>query len=89
MSDKLQKADLVRQLAIKMNTSEPVAEKWLETTLDLIIKGIKSGKGVTLRDFGSFYVKPKSSGSWVFRFNPSQKLRAFLGWSSTWGKSSK
>ncbi len=38
---------------------------------------------MTLRTFGSFYVR-EERGSWVFRFNPSQRLRALFGWSSTY-----
>ena len=38
---------------------------------------------VTLRGFGSFYVREERS-SWVFRFNPGQRLRALFGWSSSY-----
>jgi DNA-binding protein HU-beta len=38
---------------------------------------------VTLRGFGSFYVRPERS-TWVFRFSPGQRLRALFGWSSTY-----
>jgi DNA-binding protein HU-beta len=40
------------------------------------------GDSVSLRGFGSFYVRPARS-QWVFRFNPSQRLRAVPGWSSS------
>ena len=51
--------------------------------LDEIYHSIKRGEGVTLKNFGSFYVRPEPE-SWVFKFNPSQKWRAVLGWSSTY-----
>jgi hypothetical protein len=41
------------------------------------------GEGVSLRGFGSFYVRAERD-SWVFKFNPSQRLRALFGWSSTY-----
>ncbi len=48
-----------------------------------IYQALKRGESVTLRDSDSFYVRPKQ-GSWVFRFNPSQRLRKLFGWSSTY-----
>jgi DNA-binding protein HU-beta len=44
---------------------------------------LKGGEGVSLRGFGSFYVRAERD-SWVFKFNPSQRLRALFGWSSTY-----
>jgi len=38
---------------------------------------------VTLPGFGGFYVRPEPE-SWVFKFNPGQRLRALFGWSSTY-----
>jgi DNA-binding protein HU-beta len=37
---------------------------------------------VTLSGYGNFYVRQERE-RWVFKFNPSQKLRALFGWSST------
>jgi hypothetical protein len=37
---------------------------------------------VSLRGFGSFYVRPERD-RWVFRFNPAQRQRALFGWSPT------
>lgn len=51
--------------------------------LDEIYQAIKRGESVTLKNFGSFYVRPEPE-SWVFKFNPSQKWRAVFGWSSTY-----
>jgi hypothetical protein len=39
--------------------------------------------GAYLRNFGSFYVREERA-SWVFKFNPSQRLRKAFGWSSTY-----
>jgi DNA-binding protein HU-beta len=51
--------------------------------LEEIYAALKGGEGVSLRGFGSFYVRPERD-SWVFKFNPSQRLRALFGWSSTY-----
>ncbi len=42
---------------------------------------LKRGESISLRDFGTFYVCPEPD-SWVFKFNPSQRLRKLFGWSS-------
>jgi len=46
-------------------------------------ESFKDRKGVTLPGFGGFYVRPEPE-SWVFKFNPGQRLRALFGWSSTY-----
>jgi DNA-binding protein HU-beta len=51
--------------------------------LEEIYQALKQGESVSLRDFGTFYVRPERE-SWVFKFNPSQKLRKLFGWSSTY-----
>jgi hypothetical protein len=48
-----------------------------------IYAALKGGEGVSLRGFGSFYVRAERD-SWVFKFNLSQRLRALFGWSSTY-----
>jgi DNA-binding protein HU-beta len=49
----------------------------------LIYQALKQGECVSLRNFGTFYVQPERD-SWVFKFNPSQRLRKLFGWSSTY-----
>jgi len=61
--------------------SGPV-EEIVDATLEEIYEALKQGECVSLRNFGTFYVRPERK-SWVFRFNPSQRLRKFFGWSST------
>jgi hypothetical protein len=48
-----------------------------------MMAAFKQGQSVSLRNFGTFYVRPERS-NWVFKFNPSQRLRKLLGWSSTY-----
>jgi nucleoid DNA-binding protein len=50
---------------------------------ETLYEAIDSGECVTLPGFGGFYVKP-APDRWVFKFNPAQRLRAALGWSSTY-----
>jgi hypothetical protein len=38
---------------------------------------------VTIDGLGGFYLQRKRSGV-AFKFNPSQRLKALLGWSSTY-----
>jgi DNA-binding protein HU-beta len=55
----------------------------VDAFLDEIYQAIKRGDSVTLKNFGSFYVRPEPE-NWVFKFNPSQKWRTIFGWSSTY-----
>lgn len=55
----------------------------VDAFLEEVYEALKRGESVSLRNFGSFYVRPEQE-SWVFRFNPSQRLRALFGWSSTY-----
>ena len=66
-----------------MESDQQTAAAWIDAITELIYKKIKAGRCVTLPGFGGFYVRPERS-TWVFKFNPGQKLRAALGWSSTY-----
>ena len=46
-------------------------------------EALKQGECVSLRNFGTFYVRSEQE-SWVFKFSPSQRLRKLFGWSSTY-----
>jgi len=83
MSERIQKKELVRRLAVRMKTGEAVSTMWLDAVLDTLYESFRSGKSVTLSGFGNFYVRPERE-RWVFKFNPSQKLRSLFGWSSTY-----
>ncbi len=83
MSDRLKKEEFVRLLATRMKTDEATARAWLDGVVETLYESFKAGKGVTFPGFGSFYVRPESK-SWIFKFNPGQRLRALFGWSSTY-----
>jgi DNA-binding protein HU-beta len=79
----IRKKEFARLLAARMKTTEAVSAMRLEAVLDTLYESFRRGQGVTLPGFGNFYVRPGCE-HWVFRFNPSQRLRALFGWSSTY-----
>jgi DNA-binding protein HU-beta len=83
MTDRIEKDELARRLAARMQTDATTANAWIDGLLETLYESFKAGESVTLRGFGSFYVRPERS-SWVFRFNPGQRLRALFGWSSSY-----
>ena len=82
-AERIQKKEVARRLAARMKTGEAVSAMWLDAVLDTLYESFKLGQSVTLSGFGNFYVCPERE-RWVFRFNPSQKLRALFGWYSTY-----
>ena len=83
MSDRIERDDLIRFVAQRTGQDAGTVEVVVNTFLDEIYQTIKRGQGVTLKEFGGFYVRPERE-SWVFKFNPCQKWRALFGWSSTY-----
>jgi DNA-binding protein HU-beta len=83
MAERIEKRDLVRRVAMRVHRDEASVGEIVEATLEEIIVALKRGESVSLRDFGSFYVRPEPD-SWVFKFNPSQRLRKLFGWSSSY-----
>lgn len=61
-----------------------IAYRWIIRIIILFIhERFKAGESVTLKGFGSFYLRPERS-TWVFKFTPGQRLRALFGWSSSY-----
>jgi DNA-binding protein HU-beta len=83
MSDSVNKKELVFLLAARMDSDLKTASSWVDAMTETLYEAMKSGKSVTLPGLGGFYVKPKHP-TWVFKFNPGQRLRALFGWSSTY-----
>ena len=83
MPARIDKQELVRAVARRVDRDVEFVDAVVTTFLDEIYAALKRGESVTLRDFGSFYVRPERD-SWVFRFNPAQRLRKLFGWSSTY-----
>lgn len=83
MADRIEKEELARRLAVRMQTNSATASAWIDGVVEPRYESFKAGERVTLRGFGSFYVREERS-SWAFRFNPGQRLRALSGWSSSY-----
>ena len=75
--------EIIRHLAERMESDEETAAKWLDGVTETLYANIKAGESVTLPGFGIFFVRPERD-TWVFKFNPAQRLRAVLGWSNTY-----
>ena len=83
MRDRLDKKELVGAVSRRVDRDAETVGAIVDAFLEEIYEALKRGDSVSLRDFGSFYVRPERD-SWVFRFNPSQRLRRLFGWSSTY-----
>jgi hypothetical protein len=83
MSDNVNKKDLAFYLAARMDSDIKTASEWIDGMTDTLYQAIKSGKSVTMPGLGGFYVR-REEPTWVFKFNPGQRLRALFGWSSTY-----
>ena len=77
------KKEFISLLAKRMNTDETTAKLWIDGYADTLVYIFKTGEGVSVEGLGGFYVARKSSGT-AFKFNPSQRIRFILGWSSTY-----
>lgn len=82
MAQRINKDEFVRRVARRMDTDDATAQVWVDAVLDTMYATFKGGKGLTLPGFGGFYLDRRRDGC-AFKFNPGQKLRAVLGWSST------
>ena len=83
MSDRIDKSALITLVTDRVGRDREMVEEIVEATLTEIYEALKRGECVSLRDFGTFYVRPERD-SWCFKFNPSQRLRKLFGWSSTY-----
>jgi DNA-binding protein HU-beta len=89
MTESIDKKELIKRVSQRLEKEAAVVEEIVEATLEEIYEALKQGNSVSLRNFGTFYVRPERR-SWAFKFNPSQRLRKLFGWSSTYkGKFSK
>ncbi len=83
MSSRIEKDALIARVVERTGNSAKTVEKIVDATLEEIYQAIKSGECVSLRHFGTFSVRPER-GTWVFKFNPSQRWRKLFRWSSTY-----
>ena len=83
MPERVRKADLVDRVAQRTTRDSATVEEIVDATFAEIIAALADGTPVSVRDFGTFSVRVERDRS-VFRFNPSQPLRAAFGWSSSY-----
>ncbi|MBN1930053.1 MAG: HU family DNA-binding protein [Desulfobacterales bacterium] len=83
MSNSLSKKEFVHKLSSKMQCDEKRAGEWLDAVTNTLYETFRDGSGVSITGFGGFYLDRRGD-SCAFKFNPGQKLRALLGWSSTY-----
>lgn len=83
MSNNLSKKEFVQRLASRMGCDEETASVWLHGVTETFYEAFREERGVTLKGFGGFYLERRGR-TCAFKFNPSQKLRSLLGWSSTY-----
>jgi DNA-binding protein HU-beta len=83
MSDRINKQALIDRVSERIGKDVDSVEEVVDATLEEIYEALKRGESVSLRNFGTFYIRPERR-SWVFKFNPSQRLRKLFGWSSTY-----
>ena len=84
MSDNFKKKEFVSLLAQKMQISDKIAEMWIDALTDTLYECFKKQRGVVITNLGTFYPRITSRGDSIFKFLPSQKLKALFGYSSTY-----
>ena len=85
MSDRIEKDELVKRIVQRTGNSAKTVDKIVDATLEEIYEALKQGERVSLKNFGTFYARSGPERErWVFKFNPSQRLRKLFGWSSTY-----
>ena len=83
MSNRIDKTDLIKRVAQQTGQSETLVSEVVDATFEQIYEAFKREERVSIRNFGTFYLDVRRSGT-VFKFNPAQRLRALFGWSSTY-----
>jgi len=84
MPENIKKKEFAELLAKKMRTDRETAEMWIDAFSDTLFECFKNRRGVVITNLGTFYLRITSRGDWIFKFLPSQKLKALFGYSSTY-----
>lgn len=77
------KKEFISLLAKRMKTDEETTKLWVEAYTETLFDVFKAGEGVSIDGLGGFYLQGRRTGA-AFKFNPGQRLKALLGWSSTY-----
>lgn len=78
----IDKQELVRRVSQRVERETGMVETVINATIEEIYESLQQGDSVSLRNFGTFYVRVEPQ-TWVFKFNPSERLRKLFGWAST------
>ncbi|MCU0464690.1 MAG: HU family DNA-binding protein [Anaerolineae bacterium] len=81
MADSIDKKELVKRVTKRTGKDAAEVEVVVDASLEEIYAALKRGKSVSQRNFGTFYIDLRRTGT-VFKFNPSQRLKALFGRSS-------
>jgi DNA-binding protein HU-beta len=84
MSENVRKKEFISLLAQKMKVSDKTAEIWVDAFSATLFECFKGGRGGVITNLGTFYLRITGRGDSIFKFLPSQKLRALFGYSSTY-----
>lgn len=80
----MDKKELVQRVSTQVNKDKKTVEEIVDATLEEIYQSLKRSESVSLRNFGTFYIRQERGSHSVFKFNPAQRLRQIFGWSSTY-----
>jgi DNA-binding protein HU-beta len=69
------KQEIVEAIAVKMQVDKTMAEKILETFIEVITDALKSGQEVNMSGFGSFSVTQRSARMGVNPQKPDEKIQ--------------
>ncbi|MEO0565430.1 MAG: HU family DNA-binding protein [Chloroflexota bacterium] len=83
MSKRINKSELVNRIAKRLSKNTAEIDPVTDAVLEEIYEALKQEETISLRNFGTFYIDVRHSRT-VFKFNPSQRLKALFGWSSTY-----
>ena len=70
MSNSINKDELIKRVAAKTGQDKNTVTEIVDTTFEEIYQAFKREEKVTIRNFGTFYIDVRRSGT-VFKFNPA------------------
>jgi len=76
--------ELIWKIAFRSGRSENEVKLVVDTWIEEIVASLRRYESVTIRNFGTFYIREGHGGTSVFKFSPSQRLRKLFGWSSSY-----
>jgi DNA-binding protein HU-beta len=69
----MDKKELVQRVSEQVNKDKKTVEEIVDATLEEIYQSLKRSESVSLRNFGTFYIRQEGRNAHsVFKFNPSQ-----------------